>query len=81
MQKLIEQLAVQQGVTPEQAVGIVNTIKEFIEENFPAFANSFDGIFADNTDPGKNSSLWTEVEKVNMYNSYPLYTLYKRSVR
>lgn len=48
MQPLIDQLIAQRGISAEQAKGILTTIKEFIEENFPAFGNSLDGILTYN---------------------------------
>ena len=48
MQPLIDQLIAQRGISAEQAKGVLTTIKEFIEENFPAFGNSLDGILTYN---------------------------------
>lgn len=53
MQQLIEQLIIKQGLTTTQASGILSTIKEFIEDNFPAFGNSLDTVFTNNTLPGR----------------------------
>ena len=59
MQPLIDQLTAKRGISPEQAIGILSTIKEFIDENFPAFGNSLDGILAHNITTAQNDTLPT----------------------
>lgn len=59
MQPLIDQLTAKRGISPEQAIGILSTIKEFIDDNFPAFGNSLDGILAHNKTITQNDNLPT----------------------
>ena len=78
MQQLIQQLAVKQGVTKEQAAGILFTIKEFVEENFPAFEHSLDEVFANDAVSEQNIAVQELSKKDYASDSYPLYTLFKR---
>ncbi len=59
MQSLIDQLTAKRGISPEQAIDILSTIKEFIADNFPAFGNSLDGILVHNKITTQNDSLQT----------------------
>ncbi len=75
MENLVEKLAKTHGLTSVQASSILNTIKEFTEENFPSKGDSLEAILVP-VDFDQNNQ-WQAVEK-GMLNSYPLYTLHKR---
>ncbi len=48
MQQLIEQFTNQYGIKEEVAVGIFETIKLHVAENFPALGNTLDFVFTNN---------------------------------
>ncbi|UEG50390.1 hypothetical protein LK994_02735 [Ferruginibacter lapsinanis] len=45
MQELITRLTENAGITPEQAVKAVETIKDFVKEKFPMMAGAVDNLF------------------------------------
>lgn len=45
MQELIQKLQDTHGLNPQQAHGILNTIKEFIKEKFPMIEGAIDNLF------------------------------------
>lgn len=50
MQELLDKLQNLHGLNPEQAHGILNTIKEFIKEKFPMMAGAVDNLFPARTE-------------------------------
>lgn len=46
MQELINQLTAKAGITADQAVKALDTIKEFVKEKFPMMAGAVDNLFA-----------------------------------
>jgi hypothetical protein len=45
MEELIEQLKLKAGLTDEQAVKSIETIKDFVKEKFPMMAGAVDQLF------------------------------------
>jgi len=45
MQDLIDKLKNNNGLTDEQAKGVLNTITEYIKDKFPMFAGAVDSLF------------------------------------
>lgn len=45
MQELIDQLKSNAGLTEEQAVKSIETIKDFVKEKFPMMAGAVDQLF------------------------------------
>ncbi len=79
MQQLIQQLAVKKGVTNEHEIGILFTIKESVQENFPAFGYySPDEVFATDTSQEQNIVAEESGKKDYITEGYQLYTLFKR---
>ena len=46
MQELIQKLQDDHGLEPQQAHGILNTVKEFIKEKFPMVGSAIDNMFS-----------------------------------
>lgn len=46
MQEIIDRLVKEAGITPEQAVISVETIKNFVKEKFPMLGGAVDNMFA-----------------------------------
>ena len=49
MQELIQKLQDDHGLEPQQAHGILNTVKEFIKEKFPMVGSAIDNMFSTTT--------------------------------
>lgn len=47
MQELINRLKENAGITDEQAVKALETIKDFVKEKFPMLGGAVDNMFAD----------------------------------
>jgi hypothetical protein len=45
MNELIEKIASQAGITPEQALKTLDVIKDFVKEKFPMLGGAVDNIF------------------------------------
>ncbi|MEJ7626373.1 MAG: hypothetical protein WKF35_05890 [Ferruginibacter sp.] len=45
MEELIEQLKTKAGLTEEQAMKSIETIKDFVKEKFPMMAGAVDQLF------------------------------------
>lgn len=46
MEELIEQLKTKAGLSDDQAVKAIETIKDFVKEKFPMMAGAVDQLFA-----------------------------------
>jgi hypothetical protein len=55
MQQLIDQLTTKFGISGEQAIGIIGTIKEYATSKFPAFSSSINMIFTDDNSTSKQA--------------------------
>jgi hypothetical protein len=45
MNELIDKIAAQAGITPEQALKTLDVIKDFVKEKFPMLGGAVDNIF------------------------------------
>ncbi|MFN0080929.1 MAG: hypothetical protein ACKVOM_00290 [Ferruginibacter sp.] len=45
MEELINKLAANAGITPEQAVKVLETVKDYVKEKFPVMAGAVDKLF------------------------------------
>jgi hypothetical protein len=50
MQELIQRITEKAGISSEQAVKAVDTVKEFVKEKFPMLAGAVDNVFAQQAD-------------------------------
>ena len=56
MQELIKKLQDNHNLTAEQSYGILNTIKEFIKEQFPMIGGAVDNLFQNDNESNTTSS-------------------------
>jgi hypothetical protein len=49
MNELIERMVSQSGITREQAIQCIDTVKEYIKEKFPFVAGAVDKVLGDDT--------------------------------
>jgi len=56
MEELIKKLQENHGLTAEQSYGILNTIKEFIKEQFPMIGGAIDNLLPENNAGNKTST-------------------------
>lgn len=45
MEELIKKITDNTGITPEQALKAVETVKDFVKEKFPMMAGAVDNLF------------------------------------
>jgi hypothetical protein len=50
MNELIDKIASQAGITPEQALKTLDVIKDFVKEKFPMLGGAVDNIFQSPSD-------------------------------
>lgn len=48
MEELINKLTANAGITPEQAVKVLETVKDYVKEKFPVMAGAVDKLFEGN---------------------------------
>jgi hypothetical protein len=56
MEELIQRLQNIHGLTPEQSLGILNTITGYIKEKFPMVAGAVDQLFQSGTTPSSDAT-------------------------
>lgn len=54
MQELIDRLKQRARLTDEQAIGAIETIKDFTKEKFPMFSDAIDKLFDKNSAEDKD---------------------------
>ncbi len=52
MQELIQKIQDNHGLSTEQSIGVLNTIKDFIKEKFPMVESMVDNLFQHDSDEG-----------------------------
>lgn len=50
MEELIKRLTENAGITPEQAVKSLETIKDYVKEKFPMLGGAVDNLFGGSSD-------------------------------
>lgn len=48
MEELINKLTANAGITPEQAIKVLETVKVYVKEKFPVMAGAVDKLFEGN---------------------------------
>lgn len=48
MEELINKLTANAGITPEQAIKVLETVKDYVKEKFPVMAGAVDKLFEGN---------------------------------
>ncbi len=52
MQELIKKIQDNHGLSAEQSIGVLNTIKDYIKEKFPMVESMVDNLFQHDSDEG-----------------------------
>jgi lipase chaperone LimK len=52
MEELLKKIQENHGLSSEQSIGVLNTIKDYIKEKFPMVESMVDNLFQHDTDEG-----------------------------
>jgi hypothetical protein len=50
MKELIERLVEKAGISPDQALSVINVVKDFAKEKFPMLGGAVDNLFGNDTE-------------------------------